>query len=184
MSKKNIFKLEVVSIRLVKDAPIFSEHKITSSQDAIDVIGKQLCDMDREVLCIINLKSDGTPINCNFASVGDISQALANPREMFKTSILSNAANIILLHCHPSGSLKPSKEDTYITDKMINLCGLMGIPLLDHIIVGGNNSKYFSFKEKGILPNPKYSFSNNYQTLEFEVPLASDNVDEVESLNS
>jgi len=165
--EKKKFKLEVVSVRLVKDAPIFSEHRIISPQDAVDVIGKQLCEMDREVLCIINLKSDGTPINCHFASIGDINQTLANPREMFKTSILSNAANIILLHCHPSGSLWPSREDTILTDKMIKLCGLMGIPLLDHIIVGGNNSEYFSFKEKGILSNLHFVLQNDYNALDF-----------------
>lgn len=157
MSEKKKFKLEVVSIRLVRDAPL----------DAVDVIGKQLCEMDREVLCIINLKSDGTPINCHFASIGDMKQTLANPREMFKASILSNAANIILLHCHPSGLLWPSKEDTILTDKIIKLCRLMGIPLLDHIIVGGDNSEYFSFKEKGILSNAHFVLQDDYHALDF-----------------
>ena len=174
MPKKNEFKLDVISVRLVKDAPIFSEHSISSPQDAVDAIGKQLCEMDREVLCVINLKADNTPINCHFASIGALNQTLAHPREMFKASILSNAANIILLHSHPSGSLQPSKEDTILTDRMIHLCGLMGIPLIDHIIVGGDNSKFFSFKEKGILPNSNHIFNTNYHNLEFETPIAAE----------
>lgn len=100
MPKKKEFKLDVISVRLVKDVPIFSEHRIVSPQDAVDVVGKQLCEMDREVLCVINLKADNTPINCNFASIGALNQTLAHPREMFKSSILSNAANMILVHCH------------------------------------------------------------------------------------
>lgn len=174
MPKKNEFKLDVISVRLVKDAPIFSEHRISSPQAAVDVIGSQLCEMDREVICVINLKSDGTPINCHFASVGALNQSIAHPRELFKSSILSNAANMILVHCHPSGSLKPSNEDTHLTDKMVKLCDLVGIPLLDHIIVGGDNSQYFSFKDKGIFPNVYQVFNSNYQTLDFKVPTASE----------
>ena len=167
MPKRNPFKLNVVSIRLVKDAPIYSEYPIKTPWDAVDLIGSRLCEMDREVLCVINLKTDGTPINCHFVSVGTLNETIASPREMFKTSILSNAANIILLHCHPSGSLSPSKEDVKLTDRMIKLCALMGIPLLDHIIVGGRNGNYFSFKEKGILPNPNCGDKSDYHTLDF-----------------
>ncbi len=174
MPRKNPFKLNVVSIRLVKDTALFSEHRIVSPQDAVDVIGKQLCEMDREVLCVINLKSDGTPINCHFASIGALNQSLAHPRELFKSSILSNAANIILLHCHPSGSLQPSKEDTSITDRMIKVCSLIGIPLLDHIIVGGDNRQYFSFKEKDILSNPYNVFQTDYHSLDFESPMVAE----------
>ncbi|SCP98638.1 JAB domain-containing protein [Anaerobium acetethylicum] len=174
MPRKKTFKLDVISVRLVKDAPIFSEHRISSPQDAVDVIGKQLCEMDREVLCVINLKADSTPINCHFASIGALTEALAHPRELFKTSILSNAAHMILLHCHPSGSLQPSKEDTIMTDRMIKLCGLMGIRLLDHIIVGGDNSRYFSFREKGILANPNHIFQTDYNSLDFEIPMVAE----------
>lgn len=176
MPKKNEFKLDVVSIRLVKDAPIFSDHKITTPQNAVDVIGKQLCEMDREVVCVINLKSDNTPINCHFASIGALNQSMAHPRELFKSSILSNAANMILVHCHPSGSLQPSKEDTALTDRMARLCSLIGIPLLDHIIVAGDNSQYFSYREKEILPNPNLKFSTDYMALDFKSPVAAEEV--------
>ena len=174
MPKRNEFKLDVISVRLVKDAPIMSEHRIVSPQDAVDVIGKQLCEMDREVLCVINLKADNTPINCHFASIGALNQTMAHPRELFKSSILSNAASMILLHCHPSSNLQPSKEDTILTDRMIKLCHLIGIPLLDHIIVGGDNSRYFSFKEKGLLPNPNNVFNADYRTLDFDSPMVAE----------
>ena len=174
MPRKNEFKLDMVSVRLVKDAPIYSEHKIVSPQTAIDVIGNMLCEMDREVLCVLNLKSDNTPINCNIVSIGAINQTLAHPTPPLKSSILSNAANMILLHNHPSGSLQPSKDDTILTDRMIKLCKLVGIPLLDHIIVGGDNSKYFSFKEKDILTNPVISYSTDYHSLKFDKPVVAE----------
>lgn len=162
------FQLDVVSVRLVKNAPLFSDKKITTPEDAVSLLGELLCEMDREVVCVINLKTDGTPINCNFASMGAISQAVAEPRELFKTAILSNAAKMMLVHNHPSGMLEPSKEDTILTDRMLKLTALLGIPLIDHVIVGGDNSRYFSFREKEMLTMPQINLTQNYQYLEFE----------------
>lgn len=164
-------QLEVVSIRLVREAPIMSGHRIGCPEDAIAVVGDLLCGLDREVVCIINLKADGTPINCNFASMGAVDQSLVCPRELFKSSILSNAAAMIMVHNHPSGKLYPSKADTSLTDNMLKLCGMMGIALHDHVIIGGDNSCYFSFREKNMLCNPHFSGCTDYGRLQFDAPV-------------
>ena len=65
-----------------------------------------------------------------------------------KAAILSNASNMMLLHNHPSGNLEPSKEDTMLTDRMNRVCELMGIPLIDHIIVGGDNTRFFLLSKR------------------------------------
>ena len=148
MQEQEPFKLEVVSVRLVKDAPLFSDHQLTSPKDAVKVVGDFLCEMDREVLCVINLKSDGTPINCNIVSIGAVNQTLAEPRELFKASILSNAAQMLMMHNHPSGSLEPSRQDVMMTNRILDLSELIGIRLVDHIIVGNDCNRYFSFSEK------------------------------------
>ncbi len=70
-------------------------------------------------------------------------------------------------HFHPSSNLTPSKEDTMLTDRMLKLSELIGIPLLDHVIVGGDNSQYFSFKAKGVLKNQTVTLQTNYETLDF-----------------
>lgn len=167
MQEQEPFKLEVVLVRLVRDAPLFSDRKITTPQDAVKVVGDFLCEMDREVLCVINLRTDGTPINCSIVSMGALNQTIAEPRELFKASILSNAAQMIIVHNHPSGSLEPSKPDTMLTDRMLKLTDLMGITLKDHVIVGGDNSRYFSFHEKGLLEHPKIYLSTDYKSLDF-----------------
>jgi len=159
------FKIDKVSVRLVKDAPLMSGKKISCALDAMEVIGKDLCEMDREVVCVINLKSDGHPINCHFASVGALNYAISHPRELLKSSILSNAAQIVLMHNHPSGSLHPSEDDVMLTDKMARVCSLVGIPLVDHVIVSGDNTEYFSFREKEILPYPKENYETDYKNL-------------------
>ena len=167
MQEQEPFKLEVVSIRLVKDAPLFSDHKIKSPADAVKVLGDFLCEMDREVMCVINLRADGIPINCNIVSMGTINQTIAEPKEIFKASILSNAAEMLLVHNHPSGELNPSKQDIMVTDRMLKLTELMGIKLADHVIVGGDNSQYFSFREKKLLQYPPIYLSTDCNALDF-----------------
>lgn len=174
MPKKNEFKLEVVSVRLVKDAPIYSERPFNSPYEVVSVMGDVMCELDREVVCVINLKSDLTPINVHFASMGTLNEALAHPRELFKTSILSNAASMMIVHCHPSGNLLPSKADTMMTDRMNKLCELMGISLLDHVIVGGDNREFFSFKDKGLISNPRITLAKDYKTLDFPSPMVAE----------
>lgn len=170
----NDFKLDVVSVRLVKDAPILAGYPLSTPEAAVEAIGQYLCDFDREIVCVVNLKADMTPINCHFASMGALTQALAEPRELFKASILSNAANMILIHCHPSGRLEPSKDDCMLTDRMIKLCELMGIPLVDHVIVGGQNREYFSFKNKKKMSNPNIILCTDYKTIDFQNMLVAE----------
>lgn len=170
MGKENDFALEVVSVRLVRDAPILSGTAINTAEDAVRLVGQELCDMDREVVCVINLGTDNTPINCNFASVGSLNSSIAHPRELLKSGILSNAAGMILAHNHTSGKLLPSEEDVQLTHRMQQVCKLVGIPLLDHVIVGGDNSRYFSFQEKGLVKNPCMAYQTDYRQLEWDSP--------------
>ncbi len=165
---KEVYKtqLEMASVRLVDEPPLMSSSQIKTPADAVRVLGDHLCKMDREVICVINLRTDGMPINCSVCSMGAIDQAIAHPREIMKTAILSNAANIIMMHNHPSSNLNPSKEDTMLTDRMVTVCEILGIPLLDHIIVGGDNSEYFSFREKEILPMKAIKLKSDYNDLD------------------
>lgn len=172
--------LSMVSVRLVKDAPLMSKKEILTPEDAIEVLGDYLCEMDREVFCIINLKTNGIPINCSICSVGTLDQAMVHPREILKCSILSNAANIIMMHNHPSGSLKPSKQDAMVTDQMIQACDILGIGVIDHVIVAGENKEFFSFREKDVLPVALHSYKTNYNEIIFsdteEIGVAEENL--------
>ena len=145
-------KLQKVAIRLVKDGSVISDHPINSPEDAVSVMGEYLKEMDRELVCAINLKSNGIPINCTVVSIGSISAAIVEPREVFKAAILSNASGIILMHCHPSGSLVPSKEDMKVTERLLCAGKLLGIDVLDHVIVGAGTPGFYSFKSEDVLP--------------------------------
>ena len=174
MPAKKDFKLDVVQVRLVKDAPIYSEHSFNNPADIAATMGDCMCQFDREVVCVVNLRSDLKPINVHFASVGSLNEAMAHPRELLKSSILSNAASLMLIHCHPSGNIFPSKADTMMTDRMNKLCELVGIPLVDHIIVGGDNKVFFCYREKGLIDNPKITLSTDYRTLDINSPLVAE----------
>lgn len=167
MEKGQEFHLDVVSVRLVKDAPVYSEKKINTPQDAVLLMGDILKDMDREVVCLISLKADNTPINCHFASVGTLNYAVVHPRELLKAAILSNAAGMLLVHNHISGSLMPSRDDVMLTERLKKAADLVGIPLIDHVIVGGDNSRYFSFQEKGMVDHKPASYQEDYHKLEW-----------------
>ena len=84
-------------------------------------------------------------------------------------------------HFHPSGSLNPSKEDIEITDRLIKLTDLMEIPLLDHIIVGGDEAQYFSMKVKDTIKfNKSVKYQANIEYLNFKEP----NLNRVEEKNN
>ena len=118
--------------------------------DQFGIIADTLRNYDREVFCVVNLRSDMKPINVNVVSVGTLNASVAHPREILKSTILSNAASVMLLHNHPSGNLTPSREDIALTARMQEICTMLGTPVQDHIIVG-NDDRYFSFREQNIL---------------------------------
>jgi len=150
---------------------------IRTPSDAVKLLGEHMCTLDREVVCIINLRSDGKPVCCNFVSMGAVNESVAHPREILKSAILSNAASMIMIHNHPSGNLTPSKEDTIVTARMLSLCEMIGIPLSDHIIVGGNNDSYFSFREKKMMDFEHNKLESNYENLSFpNSSVAEDNM--------
>lgn len=163
----NAFELDVVQIRLVKNAPLYSDEKITSAEKAVELVGQELSDMDREVVAVVNCRTDLTPINVNFVSVGTLDRALFSPKDIVKSAILSNASAIILIHNHPSGNTTPSTADVCMTNKMEDLCDLIGITLADHVIVGGDDKdKYYSFSKNGLLqgkPNVAYVAENSME---------------------
>lgn len=142
-------KINRVSVRLVPEAPLYSRHPIHSPEDAVAAVGDMLRDMDREMLCVVNLKTNGIPINCSIVSVGSLNAALVHPREIMKTTMLSNAASIILVHNHPSGSPQPSIEDLELTRRMVDISELMKIPLLDHVIIGSREEGNYSMLQEG-----------------------------------
>lgn len=149
--------LRQVGIRLIEEPPLLSPESMSSPEAAVRVLGEWLSEMDRELFCVVNLNSNLTPINMNVVSMGALNVAYVHPRDAMKSAILSNAAYMMLIHNHPSGSMTPSKEDIKITDQIQSAASLMGIPVLDHIIVG-RHQEFFSIRENNV-----FSYQNDMQ---------------------
>ncbi len=81
-------------------------------------------------------------------SHGNVNSSIVGTREVFQKALLGNAVSIILIHNHPSGDCKPSREDINVTKRLVEAGRIVGVDVLDHIIVG---ESYCSLKEKGYL---------------------------------
>jgi DNA repair protein RadC len=84
-------------------------------------------------------------IGYNEVSKGTVSASLVHPREVFKAALLSNSTAIICAHNHPSGVVKPSNEDIETTITLIKAGQILGVLVLDHVIIGGD--ELFSLRE-------------------------------------
>lgn len=146
-------KLNVVRIKLIDDTPLFGNELIQSADDAIFLTQKELRNCDRETFCALHLNAKGKPLSMSVVSIGELNSTLVHPREVFKASILSNASAVIFMHNHPSGELTPSEEDKKATKRLEMAGQILGIPVVDHIIVGENKENYYSFHANDIL-NP------------------------------
>ena len=78
---------------------------------------------------------------------GTLSRAAVEPRAILKQALLRDAAGVILFHTHPSGDPTPSEEDRRITARLCRAGELLGIPVLDHVVIGRHD--YYSFAAHG-----------------------------------
>ena len=83
-----------------------------------------------------------------FLTMGTMNSAMIHPREVFRAAIVTCAANIVLMHNHPSGDPSPSQADINITRELVEAGKLLGIELLDHIVIG--NPGQASLREMGL----------------------------------
>lgn len=161
------FALEQAAIRLVREAPLLSDEEIRTPEDAVRILADAFQDYDREVVGVVNLKSDNTPINMTIVSMGTLNQSIVHPREMLKAAFLSNAASILMFHNHPSGDVTPSREDIAMTGRMQQVCMLAGVPVIDHVILGGNR-EFYSFRDKNVLPLESAVFSAELEDIDLK----------------
>jgi proteasome lid subunit RPN8/RPN11 len=99
---------------------------------------------DREMCYALHLDAKNRIIAMELVSMGNLNNSLIHPREVFKGAILNNSASVILVHNHPSGDAKPSQEDLKKTEGIIKAGEMLGIPVIDHIVIG--NGEYNSVK--------------------------------------
>lgn len=122
---------------------------LNSAENAAKFIQDFLHNTDREyvVACCTDAKMH--PVSVEIVAIGSLQICPLEPREVFKNAVLANAAYLLLFHTHPSGDPQPSNADVDMTKRIKASGELLGIPLLDHIVLG--EGKIYSFRQEGVL---------------------------------
>ena len=142
----------LASLELGKRVYLSSENKeiiIKSGKDVYNYF-KYLNKVEKqENLIVMLLDNKNKVIDTKTIFKGSLNISIAHPREIFKYAVINNASRIILVHNHPSGDATPSLNDEQITNQMVKTGEIIGIPVIDHIIIG--NNKYYTFKENKVV---------------------------------
>lgn len=146
---QNVAEVELIYKSKVKasDRP-----KIANSKDAGDLL-MQLWSENKidfiEQFKILLLNRNNRVLGIVDISSGGVTGTVADPKIIFVAALKANACNIIISHNHPSGSLKPSKADEEMTQKIKYAGQLLDIRVWDHIII--TSEGYYSFADEGLL---------------------------------
>ncbi len=126
--------------------------KITTSKDAYKIL-IELWDENKiefvEQFKVLFLNKANKVLGVYEVSTGGISGTVADPRVIFVAALKANACAIVISHNHPSGNLRPSRQDEELTQKIKNAGQFLEIRLLDHLIV--SNEGYFSLADEGLV---------------------------------
>lgn len=121
---------------------------VTSSRDVLPLLEHLRC-ADNEYVIVLALAGNNRVDSIYEASVGGVSSAVVEVRQILKVPLLAGSRAFILAHNHPSGSPNPSTEDALLTEAVRKASELLEVPMLDHVIVARNGS--FSFADAGML---------------------------------
>ena len=124
-----------------------SKKPIRTSEDAAEVFRAALkVDAEKEIFWALPLDVRKRPLSrAQVISVGTANGVGVHPRDVFAIAVRWNATSIIVAHNHPSGNPSPSKRDDELTSGLFAAGETMGIPLVDHIILGGES--FFSYAD-------------------------------------
>jgi DNA repair protein RadC len=139
--------LEIGRRRASQEVP--EKPTISKSNDAYLILKNHLSDLRTEEFWALFLNQSNKVIHIAQLTQGGINQSIVDVRILFKTALDHFSTGVIIAHNHPSGNLKPSREDIDITQKIKEAGNTLSIQLLDHLIITQNS--YFSFSDEGLL---------------------------------
>src|SRR6266542_585100 len=126
--------------------------RVLTSRDVYEIF-KQSWDENKidfiEQFKIMLLNRSNRVLAIYEVSIGGITGTVADPRVIFAAALKGNAVSLALAHNHPSGELKPSRQDEMLTTKIKNAGDFLDIKVIDHLII--STESYFSFSDEGLL---------------------------------
>ena len=122
---------------------------VLSSRDIANYLQAQFQYKKHEIFAVVFLNRSNKINHFEIISEGGMTGTVADPRIILRKALEHDAVSIVLCHNHPSGNLKPSRQDEDLTQKIKQASAYFDITVLDHIIV--SNEGYYSFADEGNL---------------------------------
>lgn len=138
-----------LSKRIWRSASAVRSPSFHEPEDIAAYYMEELRHMEQECLRLMIFNTKNLLIKELEISRGTVNASIATPRELYIEALRYRGTGIALVHNHPSGDAAPSREDCFFTRRVMEAGNLIGIPLLDHVIIGDNC--YVSLRERGIL---------------------------------
>ena len=148
------YKKDARKVRIVREPGIIKSAKMSSSRSSAEY-ARQIYEMEGDSITLyesfymLSLNNANNVTDYSLISKGGITGTLVDIRILAKLALDTLAVSVILIHNHPSGTLRPSQADINLTKKIKNGLELLDIKVLDHIIITEN--KYFSFADEGMI---------------------------------
>jgi DNA repair protein RadC len=134
--------------RLAREGPV-DRGRIQGPRDVYDRCAPAMRDLTQEEFRVLHLNTQHAVTSEIVVTRGILDTSVVHAREVFRAAIAESAAALMLVHNHPSGDPTPSPDDHEVTRRLAEAGRLLGIPVLDHIIIG--DARYVSFVEAGLL---------------------------------
>jgi len=118
-------------------------------------VARELAGSERECFVVVVLDIKNRPRHVSTVFVGSVDACPVDPREVFTPALRERGSAILVAHNHPSGDPTPSPEDLILTERLVEAGATLGIPVLDHIVVGRRKDggpRFVSMAERGLLP--------------------------------
>ena len=144
------YKVAEVELSYRNRDPNKDRKKIMDSYSAYKILRNNYSDdtIDyRETFKVLYMNQGCQVLGCFTISEGGITNTLADIRMILQGALLTNATGMILAHNHPSGSIRPSRQDDALTRKIVEAANLMDIKVNDHIIL--TNEEFYSYCDEG-----------------------------------
>lgn len=150
-TRSPMYHIPLIRLMIVRDSQVPVPRKtVHAPADAASIAAKYLEGQDREHFIVLLLDTKHHVNAIHTVAIGTLNETLVHPREVFKAALLANAAAMIVAHNHPSGDVSPSQEDLALTQRLRQAGDLLGVPVLDHLIIG-EAGVYCSLKERGLM---------------------------------
>lgn len=141
-------QIGIVRLCMVKEErTLYGMQQLSGPEDAAEIVYPLFAIADREMMVVMSMSAKMEPLALEIAAVGGIDTCMVDIRNLFKHSLLKNAAGILCFHNHLSGNPEPSKKDEEVTLRIGCAGKILGMELIDHIIIG--EQEFYSFREHG-----------------------------------